>query len=131
MQSGLILAQLPVHLCPDVLVTFIKVGALKVIVPGDLEASGWRSHLKNASFRNALESVDVFVASHHGRESGYCREVFDYCKPSVIVISDGPKQFATQEMVNTYATHVSGVRFNGQLRKVLTTRSDGSIHWDL
>ena len=113
------------------LVTFIKVGGLQVVIPGDLETSGWRSHIKNAAFRGALGRVSVFVASHHGRENGYCREVFDYCKPSVIVISDGPKQFATQEMVKTYSTHASGVHFNGQLRKVLTTRSDGSIRWDL
>jgi beta-lactamase superfamily II metal-dependent hydrolase len=113
------------------LVTFVTAGALDIVIPGDLETAGWLSHLKNSDFRAALSRVDVFIASHHGRESGYCREVFNHCKPSVVVISDGPKQFASQEMVNIYATHASGVQFNGQHRKVLTTRSDGSILWDL
>ena len=32
-------------------------------------------------------------------------------------------------MMNTYAAHATGIQFNGEMRKVLTTRTDGSIIW--
>lgn len=112
------------------LVTFLRAGDLNVLIPGDLEEAGWEGHLENASFRQSLEGVDIFVASHHGRESGYYPEVFDYCRPSIIVISDGPKKYATQEMVDKYAQHATGIQFNGEPRRVLTTRKDGSIYWE-
>ena len=81
------------------------------VIPGDLEKPAWQKLLQNPNFCNRLRRVSVFIASHHGRTSGYCREVFDYCSPAVIIFSDGPKQFATQEEANTYAAHASGVNF--------------------
>lgn len=112
------------------LVTFLTCGALRVVIPGDLEEPGWLHHLKSARFRELLSTVDVFVASHHGRESGYCKQVFDHCNPDVIVFSDSPIVHGTQEMANTYATHASGITFNGQTRYVLSTRNDGDIVWN-
>jgi beta-lactamase superfamily II metal-dependent hydrolase len=111
------------------LVVFLDCGGVKFVIPGDLERAGWLHHLKNAEFRSWLSGVNIFVASHHGRESGYCGEVFDYCKPSVIVLSDSEVVHATQEMAATYGSHASGITFNGQQRRVLSTRSDGSILW--
>jgi len=77
----------------------------------------------------------VFVASHHGRENGYCPEVFDHCSPSLIVFSDGPVKYSTQKMADTYAQHASGAYFmnagSREWRKVLTTRKDGNIWWNL
>lgn len=113
------------------LVTFVRVRDVHIVIPGDLERRGWEKHLENSHFLSALDKVDVFVTSHHGRENGYCPQVFDYCEPHVIIISDGPKQHATQEMVDRYASHAIGVPFNGQTRRVLTTRKDGCIWWDL
>lgn len=113
------------------LATVFRVRSLTIIFPGDLETEAWEKHLKNPEFREALRGVNVFVASHHGRENGYCRQVFDFCSPGLVVISDGTKQYATQEMVDRYAYHATGVQFNGKLRKVLTTRNDGSLVWEL
>ena len=82
-----------------------------------------------------LSRTDVFVASHHGRESGYCAEVFNYCKPRLVVMSDGSINYDTQLMASTYAQHTSGEWFmtpSGQeFRKVVTTRKDGNIYWNL
>lgn len=111
------------------LVTFLQFGATKFIIPGDLEKKGWNGLLEKSDFTDELKGVDVFVASHHGRESGYCAEVFDHCSPKVIVISDGEIKYASQEMVKTYAAHAAGVQFNGETRYVLTTRRDGTISW--
>ena len=110
-------------------VTFLETPMSNFVIPGDLEKPAWQKLLQNPNFCNRLRRVSVFIASHHGRTSGYCREVFDYCSPAVIIFSDGPKQFATQEEANTYAAHASGVNFNGRNRRVLTTRSDRSISW--
>lgn len=111
------------------LVTFLHCGINRFIIPGDLERAGWQKLLSRDDFRSELGSVNVFIASHHGRESGYCREVFDYCKPHVVVFSDSEVKHATQEMASTYGSHAIGVTFNGQQRKVLSTRNDDSITW--
>ena len=111
------------------LLIFLDIGNLSFVLPGDLEQPGWIELLKNPYVRTLLGSVNIFIASHHGRESGYCREVFDYCSPSLVVMSDGPIQYDTQEMASIYGQHAIGGWFNGQIRKVLTTRSDGSILW--
>jgi len=113
------------------MVTFLQCGSTKFIIPGDLEISGWKGLLSNPSFANELKGVDVFLASHHGRENGYCADVFKHCKPDVFVFSDSNIKHATQEMANTYAEHASGITFNGKTRYVLTTRNDGSLTWTI
>ena len=111
------------------LVTFLETPIGNFLIPGDLEKAGWERLLQNKYFRMRLTKTNVFIASHHGRTSGYYPKVFDYCRPLVVVFSDGPKKFATQEELNKYAAHASGVHFNGKIRYVLTTRSDGDIFW--
>lgn len=109
-------------------VTFAHYGCIHIVFPGDLERAGWLRLLRLPEFRAELAQVNVFVASHHGREDGYCKEVFDFCKPEIIIVSDGDKVFDTQETVARYAQHASGVRFtDGRTRYVLTTRQDGTI----
>lgn len=111
------------------LVTFLECGPHKLIIPGDLEGPGWRTLLRRADFRNELAGVTVFIAPHHGRESGYCPEVFDLCHPRVVVFSDSAIKHASQEMSSTYGKHASGTTFIGQTRYVLSTRNDGPIRW--
>lgn len=117
------------------LLTFLDVGDLSFAIGGDLEKDGWARLLERSEVRGLLKHIDVFIASHHGRESGYCPEVFDHCNPSLIVMSDGPVKYSTQEMASTYAQHASGSYFNNgrtrEWRKVVTTRKDGTIYWDL
>ncbi|NQV16630.1 hypothetical protein HQ531_14300 [bacterium] len=108
------------------LVSFIQYDDMGIVLPGDLEKSGWRKLLENESFRDQLGSVNIFVASHHGRDSGYCEEVFEYCSPDIVIISDTSVQYETQK--NKYADHASGISWKtGETRYVLTTRSDGNI----
>jgi beta-lactamase superfamily II metal-dependent hydrolase len=108
------------------LVLFLNLGSFSIVFPGDLESAGWYTLLENSSFRANLAHVKIFVAAHHGRESGYCREVFDYCSPEIVIISDDNIQYDTQE--HNYGEHAAGIRWNGaESRKVLTTRKDGHI----
>jgi hypothetical protein len=82
--------------------------------------------LKDAAFRQCLAKTTIFIASHHGRQNGYCEQVFDYCKPHVIVLSDKNLMHESQE--HDYAKHATGIPWsNAQTRFVLTTRCDGHI----
>ena len=112
------------------MVTFINCNGTKFIIPGDIEKSGWEKLLENTSFQYELRDVNIFVASHHGRQNGYCSDVFNLCSPSVIIFSDDNIKYATQEMASIYARHASGIQFNGKTRYVLSTRNDGSFWWD-
>ena len=113
------------------LVTFLTINGTTILLPGDIERQGWLQLFHNQYFAEKLATVDIFIASHHGRENGYCREVFaDYgCRPDVFVFSDSHVQYATQEMTNVYAGWANGIQFNGKCRKVLTTRNDGPLSW--
>ena len=115
--------------------TFLDIGDVSFVLPGDLECDGWLELLADSQVSQLLEHVNVFVASHHGRENGYCREIFDYCHPSLIVMSDGSIEYDTQKMASKYAEHATGEWFNGprgrEWRKVVTTRNDGHISWQL
>lgn len=75
------------------------------------------------------------MASHHGRESGFCPEVFNYVRPQAIVISDKAMKHATQGMVPDYrrVTTDAGVPVitSGRRRHVLTTRRDGWIQFNV
>ena len=113
------------------LVTFFECGGTKFIIPGDVENAGWLGLLRNQNFIKELFGVNVFIASHHGRENGYCEDVFRYCKPDVFVFSDSKVKHATQEVTQLYSQHAKGISFNGETRYVLTTRNDGSLTWTL
>jgi hypothetical protein len=107
-------------------VLFLHYPGLSIVFPGDLEKAGWRTLLQRGDFRAHLARVNIFVASHHGRESGYAPEVFDVCEPDIVVISDESKQYDTQE--TNYGQHSTGITWNQtETRKVLTTRKDGMI----
>ena len=105
-------------------VMFVCHNACGILFPGDLETVGWKEFLKNPDFLDCLERTSILIASHHGRESGYCEEIFNYCSPHAVIISDKPVSHGTQNH-NLYQAHCSGLNFSGVIRKVLTTRSDG------
>jgi len=109
------------------LVAFVHYDSMGIIFPGDLEKAGWQELLKSDDFRNHLRRVNIFVASHHGREGGYCEEVFNFCAPDIVIISD--KEIIHETQKNNYSKHAKGIPFNGgpEIRYVLTTRSDGMI----
>lgn len=111
------------------LVLFLHCGGLHMVFAGDLERAGWLKLLEQENFQKELAAVNVFVASHHGRESGCCDEVFSQagCSPDVFLMSDKATQFDTQKTIPWYRQRASGVVLSGQERRVLTTRSDGKI----
>lgn len=110
------------------LVTFIECGTIGILLPGDLERAGWEWLLYKygESFKDVLRRTNVFVASHHGRENGFFTDIFKFCVPEVIIVSDDKKQFDSQDV--DYSRFALGVYFNdGRIRKVLSTRNNGDI----
>jgi beta-lactamase superfamily II metal-dependent hydrolase len=109
------------------LVTFLEFDGFGIVIPGDLERAGWKKLLERQSFRECLLRTNIFIASHHGRNAGYCEEVFEYCSPDLVVLSDKNIVHASQE--HDYTGHSKGITWNtDEVRRVLTTRSDGHIH---
>lgn len=120
------------------LVVFIEYNGFKILFPGDLEVKGWLALLDREDFRNELAGIDILVASHHGRENGYCPEVFDYCSPRAVIMSDKSIQHDTQLMAQTYRDQVAKYHPDGVIvantmkkRHVLTTRRDGYINFSV
>lgn len=113
------------------LVVFIKFGTFKILFPGDIERNGWLALLENHEFVSELAGTTILVASHHGRENGYCEEVFDIVRPAAVVMSDKSLMHDTQLMAGTYGnvTWPEGVMVatTRKRRRVLTTRTDGHI----
>lgn len=104
---------------------------LSVIIPGDNEVESWEILAASSSFRKYLETMVAFVASHHGRESGYYKDLF-ISKPYVCIISDGRVQ--NTDARSLYANHAQGWKIANEYnddtmdRKCLTTRFDGHIN---
>lgn len=110
------------------LVVFLTCGDHRIIFPGDMEKAGWRRLLLNRTFVDMLSGVNIFIASHHGRENGYCEEVMNLCPNlRVVIISDKKKGFQSQETTDKYRQHTNGFNYYGTERHVLTTRSDGTM----
>jgi beta-lactamase superfamily II metal-dependent hydrolase len=112
-------------------VTVLTYAGSKMIIPGDNEPSAWKELLKDSSFLAAISGTDIFVAPHHGRESGYCSELFDKISPKLVIVSDG--RFTDTSFTNTYSQKASGWKVhkrNGGTsvqRNCITTRQDGVI----
>lgn len=114
------------------LVVFVTSGQHKFIFPGDMEKDGWRQLLWNPAFVAELRGVNFFVASHHGRENGYCEEVLSLCPGiEVVVISDKRMGYQSQETVDRYRAYARGFNYNGDMRYVLTTRRDGRMFFSV
>ena len=110
-------------------VVLFEYGGAKLLLTGDNEEASWRSLLEDKQFRKAIAGVDIFVASHHGRSSGFHSPLFDVMHPKLTIISDGPCQETS--ITETYTNVSSGMTVDlagmKQKRKCITTRTDGSI----
>ena len=114
---------------------FVEYGSSTICIPGDLEDRSWELMLSKPDVQSWLKKTNVLVASHHGRENGYHKDIFKYCKPDCVILSDKSIVHSTQkDMAALYGSHVNG---NGityanssglsSRRKTLTTRNDGHI----
>lgn len=116
------------------LVVIVQFGAFKIVFAGDLEVSGWRRLLSHPDFRFDLIGTNIFVASHHGRASGCCTELFDWLLPEIVIISDDERQYESQDTDDWYRNRclgAAGIANPLERRYVMTTRKDGSMKIDV
>jgi beta-lactamase superfamily II metal-dependent hydrolase len=113
------------------LVMVVSYAGLKMVIPGDNEAPSWKELLADLSFRAAVSGADVLLAPHHGREAGWCAELFEAMgKPRLVLISDG--RFGDTSATDRYSKQARGwtvydAAGTSETRNCVTTRSDGHI----
>ena len=112
------------------IVTVISYAKSKVVLPGDNDEESWQELLGQSNFKQAIEGTDIFIAPHHGMESGYCKELFDYIRPKLVIVSNG--RFTNGSCMERYSKVASGWnihRRSGGIveRKCLTTENDGNV----
>lgn len=111
-------------------VMFLEYANSAIMIAGDNEPPSWNELLQQPDFVQAIEKTDIFMASHHGRESGYCSDLFTK-KPRLCVVSDGCVQ--KTDATARYSQHALGWSVNHRdgsemtKRNCVTTRSDGAI----
>lgn len=110
-------------------VTYLRCNGVGVMFTGDMEKKGWAELLKRDDVIQALKGTSIFIAPHHGRESGCYEGIFKYCEPYYVVISDKGYMYDTQLTLPFYRKYAKGGPFRGKDRRVLTTRKDGTIHF--
>ena len=112
------------------IVTIMEYEGVKTIIPGDNEAPSWRELLKEEAFINEIKDTDIFIASHHGRESGCYLGLFQYFTPKIVIVSDGPesKTSVTEKYTKISSGYEVHKRSNDSIQKryCLTTRKDGA-----
>lgn len=113
------------------LVVVVEYLGIKVLLPGDIEPPAWRALLENDKFLSAIKGVDILVASHHGRDSGFYNDIFNHFTPKLTIISDG--RFCDTSATSRYSQKTSGWMVTSRKsktskeRKCVTTRNDGVI----
>lgn len=109
------------------LVTFIHYRDINMILPGDLETEGWLKLLESDDFQANLSKVNIFVSSNHGLENGYCEEVFNYCHPEIIIVSNKENKPLSEEMMQKYSEKAKGTISGISKNKIITTYDEGTI----
>ncbi len=113
------------------ILVIIEYLGIKILLTGDNQEESWDWLLNNRDFVHRVKGIDVFMASHHGRKSGYYPELFKLFNPKVTIISDG--KFTDTSITGTYDQVTTGdfVFKNGEIsdlrKKCLTTRRNGCI----
>ena len=99
------------------------------VCPGDIEPLGWselwRCH--GTSFRALIQDARsrFLVAPHHGRKSGYSREMMDVIEPHATFISD---VWGDSETHPAFRTDPLGVQLrSGEIIRYYTTKRAGRV----
>ena len=112
------------------IVTVLSYAESKVILTGDNEPPSWKGLLGKTSFVNAIKGADILLAPHHGRDSGFHKELFDHFSPYLTIISDG--RFCDTSATDRYDDVTKGWTVyyrsgENEKRLCLTTRNDGYV----
>lgn len=70
-------------------VTVVSFAGCKALIPGDNEKPSWTELLAKPQFVKAITGTHILLAPHHGREQGFCEELFEHIEPLLTIVSDG------------------------------------------
>lgn len=117
---------------------YISHNGVRILFTGDLETAGWQWLIdNNRDFVNTVKSgIDIFIAPHHGHNSGFPKCLFDLIgNVKMIIHSKGSEaNIEGTDVAAQYSNYADGANYynlkdkkvyNG---KVLTTRSNGNIY---
>ena len=99
------------------------------VCPGDIEPLGWQELWKEhgRSYNDLINNANrrFLVAPHHGRKSGYCREIMEAIRPHATLISD---VWGASETHPSFRTDPTGIQFNtGEIKKYYSTKRGGRV----
>lgn len=111
-------------------VTVFSFEGLKVLIPGDNEPPSWNELNDVDGFKDLTKDVDVLLASHHGRKSGFDNDTMKHFNPRITVVSDGA--YTDTSASSRYSAISRGWMVykkdgTSEKRFCLTTRDDGVI----
>ena len=112
------------------IVTTLEYSGVKLLIPGDNEATSWEELLNQSEFVSAIAGTHLLVAPHHGRHSGYHSRLFDYFRPLITLISDGRAvdTSATSRYANVTRGWMVRRRSGSTMNRMcVTTRNDGVV----
>jgi competence protein ComEC len=115
-------------------VTVFSLNGIKVLIPGDNEPASWNELKDRNNFLRLTKDVDILLASHHGRKSGFDMDMIKHFNPRLTIISDGA--YVDTSASSRYSELSRGWKvFNhngyGDQRYCLTTRNDGVINVEI
>lgn len=112
------------------IVTVIEYAEIKVVIPGDNEASSFEELMQRETFKTAIQNADILLAPHHGRINGYYNDFVNLVNPRLTIVSDG--KYCDTSANGRYSQKSRGWtvhKGNGTSteRKCLTTNTDGEV----
>lgn len=112
------------------IVVVIEFANKKIVIPGDNEKCSFDELMAIQNFKTAIKDADILLAPHHGRESGFNNEFVNLVNPLLTIVSDG--RFCDTSANGRYTQKSRGLKVhkksgNSEVRKCLTTNSDGEI----
>ena len=111
------------------IVTCILYQGVLFVCPGDIEPKGWAELWSQVSrdLHNFIAKAHTrfLVAPHHGRESGYSKEMMNSIQPHVVFISD--KWGASTTHFAYYSEPLGLGMENNQIMRCLSTKTKGRI----
>ena len=108
-------------------------GGVSFIFPGDIEESGWDKLYQ--SYGPEIQSIfnksntRILVAPHHGRKSGFSKNMMAHVSPHFTVVSD---KTGDAETDRRFRELPHGIKFvGGNIIKYASTKTDGRIRFSV
>ena len=110
------------------LVVMLHYQGVVLICPGDIESRGWAEiwRLHGEDYLKILEEsrIRILVAPHHGRASGYSKEMMNVVNPHAVIISD---IWGESETHPAFRDAPLGINWPDGVQKFYSTKRRGRV----